>query len=94
MVKELQEEGPPVKVASHDLPRGPQLHCMGENPAAWGPDVVFFCIGSAAMPSFLLCKLEIWRRWKVELKDCKGRAWSEPRWEDTVVAMLGEEPPG
>lgn len=42
MVKELQEEGPPVKVASHDLPRGPQLHCMGENPAAWGPDVVFF----------------------------------------------------
>ena len=78
-VKELQEQDPLVKVASHDPPRGPQLYCTGENPAAWGPDIVFFALVLLRGPT-VFC-YSSWRSGgggKLSWKDCKGRVWSEP----------------
>ena len=45
----------------------------GGKPSCLGTSYCVFCIGAAAMPSsFLLCKLEVWRRWKVELERLKS----------------------
>lgn len=53
MVKEFHEMGQSTKVPLQEPPCRPKLR-VGENTAAWGPDLVPFCIDSVAMPSSVL----------------------------------------